>query len=90
MRIAGVLQAHQYFLTRHLLLVICTLREVCRRSDAAKSLLLVEPFCRNFLSFHRLKVAFRAKVLFVRTVALSLLCEGTRDAIDSSRYKKIP
>ena len=32
---AGVLQ---YFLTRHLLLVTCTLREVCRRSDAAKSL----------------------------------------------------
>ena len=59
-------------------------------SKISASWLLVEPFCRNFLSFHRLKVAFRAKVLFVRTVALSLLCEGTRDAIDSSRYKKIP
>ena len=37
MRMAGVLQAHRYFLTRHLLLVICTLREVCRRSDAASA-----------------------------------------------------
>ena len=35
---AGVLQAHQYFLTHDLLLVICTLREVYRRSDAAKYL----------------------------------------------------
>ena len=35
---AGVLQARLYFITRHLLLVICTSREVRRRSDAAKSL----------------------------------------------------
>ena len=35
---AGVLEARLYFLTRHLLLVTCTSREVRRRSDATKSL----------------------------------------------------
>ena len=52
--------------------------------------LLVGPFCWYFLSSHRLKVAFEEKSLsFAKWLLAFYMNFGTRDAIDSSRYKKI-